>query len=206
MSLRFVAWDVDGVLTEEHSSWDFILRESGFENECEKNKQLFFSGKIDYKTWAEMDIALLKGVSRREIMQIIDKIKTREGIPELLEDLQKNGVHNFIISAGIDLIAQRFRIPSYINRVLFDDNDRVSGIDVICGLENKDVLTQKAMSIYGVKREEAAAVGDSSWDIPMFNSVRWPIAFMTEKQEVIENSIFYIDSVEELRRTLLSLL
>ena len=79
------------------------LRESGFENECEKNKQLFFSGKIDYKTWAEMDIALLKGVSRREIMQIIDKINLENGKVKSVETVDGDIFESEVVISTIDL-------------------------------------------------------------------------------------------------------
>lgn len=174
--LRIVFWDVDGVLTTEKSSWDFLLSAFHKKEQCKQHKDEFFSGKINYETWAQKDIGLLKGTSYDEIMSVLNKIETTPGISPLLESLEKKGVEHLIVSAGIDLIAQRFNIPYKTNNFLFNDH-LLSGVKVGCGLYEKGAIVKAVMEEKGLSPEDCAAVGDTRYDSSMFEQVTHSIAF-----------------------------
>lgn len=205
--IKLVAWDVDGVLTEEPSVWDFLLKKLGFGKECEIHKRMYNSGQIDYNTWAKLDISLMKGIHRDKIEEIISKIKTREGINNLLSLINNFGITSIIISSGIDLLAMRFNIPYFTNKLIFHNN-KLSGIEILCSVENKGKILSQYIKTHNINNDSVIAIGDSLSDISMFKVAGNSISFINKNTDetIIKYADYCVDSVSTLQSVILSLI
>ncbi|RLE81466.1 MAG: hypothetical protein DRJ51_03770 [Thermoprotei archaeon] len=179
---RAIVFDVDGVLTEIDSVWRFIHGHLNTLQKARENAKLFYSGKISYEEWARLDVELWKGVSRRRIISIVEKIPVKEGLAELISFLKKRKLKVFAISAGLDLVEMPLRrhasFDEFVaNRLLFD-NDVVSGeVEVYVTVENKGEVLGELCARHGIDLCETIAVGDSEVDISMFEVAGLSIAF-----------------------------
>ena len=101
-----VALDLDGVLIRDDSSWGIYHRAMGTTGgQRDANMRDFFSGKIDYGTWALRDTAMWKGRSIEPVHRVLHELNLTEGALELVDRLRSIGVLPVIISTGISEIA-----------------------------------------------------------------------------------------------------
>ncbi len=64
--VRLIAFDLEGTLVKSVSSWVELHKRFGtWDTGGREYADLFFSGKIDYARWAELDASLWRGGTRR---------------------------------------------------------------------------------------------------------------------------------------------
>jgi len=179
--IKLVAFDLDGVLVESDSSWQALHDTFGVTNE--ENFQKYLRGEIDYKEFMRSDIRLWGSSSREEIKRILDLVRLMKGAKETIDKLKKAGYKTAIISSGISLLADRVKGQlgidcSYANKLLFDEKGRLTGeAEESVTLLNKDQILRRLAAVEGITTSECTVVGDSKFDIPMFNEAGFSIAF-----------------------------
>ncbi|MDP7078995.1 MAG: HAD family phosphatase [Candidatus Undinarchaeales archaeon] len=199
--VRLVVWDLDGVLTEVRSIWDHLLRTLGHGDACDANKELYFSGKINYQRWAELDVALMRGTPRERLEALVADIPLTPGAREAVAAVTDAGAENLIISSGLNVLAERvsseLSVPYITNRLNYRDG-LVDGVEVVCSLDNKGELLTAALDERGLGPADCAAVGDARPDIPMLQVAGHPIAFRAHDEEVLAVCSQRTDDMAEL--------
>jgi len=194
-------WDLDGVLTEVRSIWDHLLRTLGHGKACDANKELYFSGKISYQRWAELDVALMRGTPRERLEQLVADIPLTPGAREAVAAVTEAGAQNLIISSGLDVLAERvskeLTVPYITNRLTYR-NGLVEGVEVVCSLDNKGELLAAALDERGLTPADCATVGDARPDIPMLRLAGHSIAFRAHDEEVLAVCPQRTDDMAEL--------
>ena len=132
-SRGLLAIDLDGVLLDEESSWEIFHRLLGTAGpEREHNMGLFFSGKIDYETWARLDTGLWVGKEIRPIDDYLVDLRASEGAEDLVEAMKALGVMTVIVSTGISRIALRVGVGLGIDHIVSNDvevsDGRITGV------------------------------------------------------------------------------
>ncbi len=181
--LKLVVFDLDGTLTKEHNSWGLIHSKLGVEKEAKKNSDLFFSNKIDYFKWAELDINLWKnkGLTSNKLKEIIyNNIKPFKGAKKTIQILKNRNIETLVISSGISMVCEYFKkildFDNYIsNELYFDENNRLKGIKVKVGF-NKDVVLQQYIIKKNIPIDKVASIGDNINDIRLFQITPLSIA------------------------------
>ena len=205
--IRLVAFDLDGVLVESDSSWQALHDAFGVTNE--ENFQKYLRGEIDYKEFMRSDMRLWGSSSREEIKRILDQVRLMKGAKETINKL-KAGYKTAIISSGISLLADRVKGQlgidcSYANKLLFDEKGRLTGeAEESVTLLNKDQILRRLAAVEGITPSECAVVGDSKFDIPMFNEAGFSIAFNPKDELVREaaDSVIEEKDLEEILKFL----
>lgn len=196
---------MDGVLVESDSSWQALHDSFGVTNEG--NFQKYLRGEIDYKEFMRSDIRLWGSVSREEIKRILDLVRLMKGAKETIDKLKKAGYKTAIISSGVSLLADRVRDQlgidySYANRLLFDEKGRLTGeAEESVTLLNKDRILRRLAAVECIKPSECAVVGDSRFDIPMFNEAAFSIAF-NPKDELVREAADSVIEGKDLKKIL----
>ncbi len=186
--IKLIFFDMDGVLTEEKSSWFYVNNRLGINNR--QNYLNYISGNLDYYDFFRMDIsAWIKkypDITMEEVKSILKEIHATSGIENSIAYLKKNKIISVIVSGGISWLSDRLMAnfgidEAYANRIFFDRNGKlIPDGEVQVNPLKKDVVMVKIMEKYGVSPEECIAVGDSESDYSMYKAVNNFIAFNSD--------------------------
>ncbi|MEM0129896.1 MAG: HAD-IB family phosphatase [Thermoplasmatales archaeon] len=181
MQPSLIAFDVDGVLLKQKSSWGIIHDYFGVSNGDSLNA--FLKGLISYQEFVDRDVALWirkKGTVRKsEIEKIAESVEPNPNFQELSSFLAEFRGRKVAISGGVDAIVSRvssfFPINEiYSNELVFREGKLVGGRGVV-DPQNKGKILDR---FKGFK----VSVGDSEWDIDMFRRSDYSILFNSERE------------------------
>jgi len=208
--LQAVAFDCDGVLADNQSSWQSIHEHFGTENN--ETLDLFLDGKISEEEFVEEDIRKWREVQseihRDDIMRCFGGLKLMEGAREVVEELQSRGVYIAIISSGVDLcvgaIASMLNVDDWVANGFEWDEDGwlLGGLPTRVLSHEKGLMVEKLVRINGFSPSGLVSVGDSGTDISMmiegssfigFNPIR------SKSRRAFEKAGVPIVSGEDLR-------
>jgi phosphoserine phosphatase len=179
--LKFVVFDMDGVLVDVDSSWQTVHRILGVDNE--DNFQQYLEGRIDYWEFVRRDVKLWGKTPATRIQELVNRLPLMKGAKETIQALKGEGVRTAIISSGISLLVERVRDELGVDRIFanklhVDGEGYLTGeCDRIVALLEKGRALRMLAELECVTVKECAAVGDSVYDIPLFKEAGLGIAF-----------------------------
>jgi phosphoserine phosphatase len=207
--VKLVVFDMDGVLADIISSWKFI--HDYFKTSNEQSVDEYLQGLIDDKEFIRRDVALWmengQSIKITKLKEILKDVPVMQGASQCVKSIEDHGVETAIVSAGLDVladnIAEKLGIDfSYANGLKTDANGRLSGVGVIgVKLMYKDEAVKAISTETGIPLDCIASVGNSCFDIPMFNVSGLGIAFNPSDSCVCE-SADYIVKEKDLRKIL----
>ena len=209
MRYDMVAFDLDGVIVEGRSSWEWIHRHFGVNNNDALDA--FIRGDIDDMEFMRRDIALWKGlkpdITLDDIAGILLKAPVIKGAKETVSALKHEGVRTCIISGGIDLLADAIGEICGIERVMAnglvaDKKGRLMGEGILnVWLRDKGAALRSVQNEYGVEPEKCAAIGNSWVDVTMFDIAGLGMAFNPIDDQVVRAADVVVQS-DDLRDVL----
>jgi len=183
--LELVVFDMDGVLTDIISSWKYI--HDYFKTSNERSVNEYLKGNIDDMEFIKRDVLLWKEngkpVTRDKLVEILSDVPLMKGAKECLTNLKENKIKTAVISAGLDILAKRVAKELKIDHVLAngvktDEQGRLNGVGILgVRLMYKDWSVRALSKQQNIPLERIAAVGNSCFDIPMFEMSGLSIAF-----------------------------
>ena len=178
--VRLIAFDLEGTLVKSVSSWVELHKRFGTWEKGKEYAELFFSGKIDYVKWAELDASLWRGHTREEIMEWANSVEYMDGAKELIEFLRTNDFRIAILSSGLMCLAERIAGELgvdyvFANELVFDENGVVTGkVKPLVDFKSKGVILRGLKN--ELRPELTVAVGDGYNDLSMFREADVSIA------------------------------
>ncbi len=178
--VRLIAFDLEGTLVKSVSSWVELHKRFGTWEKGKEYAELFFSGKIDYVKWAELDASLWRGHTREEIMEWANSVEYMDGAKELIEFLRTNDFRIAILSSGLMCLAERIAGELgvdyvFANELVFDENGVVTGkVKPLVDFKSKGVILRGLKN--KLRPELTVAVGDGYNDLSMFREADVSIA------------------------------
>jgi len=195
--IEIVVFDMDGVLVDIESSWSCV--HNAFKVGKNDNLSRYLKGDIDFRELMRRDISLWGHVKLSAVEGILGAIPIMKGAKETMSELRRAGCGTAIISAGISVLADRLKRVlgidySLANRLVVDENGVLTGEgeDEVPLLEKARVIERFA-SEQRIGLDNLAAVGDSRYDIPVFEEVRLGIAFNSSGKEVKQKADVVVD-------------
>jgi phosphoserine phosphatase len=206
---KLVVFDMDGVLVDVGSSWVHVHRHFGVDNE--HSLQAYLRGEIDDMEFIRRDVALWIArdptLTIERLRQILSTAPFMKGAKETVETLRKNGTRTAIVSAGIDLLAERVAIELkmdmfFANGFVADCEGRLTGEGILnVRLDGKDQKVEMLTDMFGFHKSDVVSVGNSRYDIPMFDVSGLGIAFCPEDDDTLERADKVVHE-RDLRRIL----
>ncbi len=206
---KLAAFDMDGVLVDIVSSWVHVHRGFGVNND--HSLRAYLRGEIDDQEFIRRDIALWMaadpGVTSDKIRRMLADAPIMNGARETVSELRRRGFRTVIVSAGIDLLAERVASElgmdmQFANGMLTDGSGRLSGEGVFrVRLMDKGRSVAEAAAVLGVSKEDVVSVGNSRYDVSMFEHSALGIAFCPEDEEVRDGADVVVEE-KDLRRVL----
>lgn len=184
---------MDGVLLDTVSSWRYIHEHFGTTNE--RSIMPYLRGDIDYLEFIRRDVSLWKtngnAVKKETIEKILFSIPVIKGVQDCISYLKDHGVQTAIISAGLDMLAEKVAADvgidyTFANEVKVGSDGRLTGEGVLhVELMHKDKNVRELIEKLNISVDSCAAVGNSCFDIPMLEVCGLGIAFNPEDSCVV---------------------
>ncbi len=182
---RLVVFDMDGVLADIESSWVFVHRRFGVNND--HSLMAYLRGEIDDLEFIRRDIGLWKNkdprITESAIATVLDDVPLMSGAKETVAELKRRGYKTAIVSAGIDLLAARIAREYGIDAFLANGlqklpSGELTGEGILkVRLRDKGEAVIKMSDALGVPLADTASIGNSRYDVTMFEKTGTSIAF-----------------------------
>jgi len=189
MSIKLIAFDLDGVLVDGCGSWREVHRGLGTTDVAEVHAQEYYAGRITFDEWARKDANLWHGIEIGRIREILYRVRLMPGIEEAIPRLKRRYSIG-IISGGLQMLADRvkeeFGMNYAIGNSLLVDDGKVSGINQMVDFQGKGKILEMVATENDVSLDECAVIGDFTNDIPMFEIAGFRIAFNPKDEKIIE--------------------
>ena len=203
--LELVIFDMDGVLTDIISSWKFI--HDYFHTTNEKSVSDYVKGKINDKEFIKRDALLWledgEPVKKEKLVKILSDVPIMKGAKECVSVLNINNIKTAIISAGLDILANRIAKElginyTYSNGIKTDDKGHLRGDGIVnVQLKYKEKSVKRLAKKLNIKNNRIATVGNSCYDIPMFAVSGIGIAFNPD-DECVKKAANYVVEKKDL--------
>jgi len=184
MAFKAVAFDLDGTLVTEKSSWWTLHRFFGTYEQSVQNMKSYEQGKITYDKFMKLDIDLWKPRPHlNTIKEILLNYTLTPNSRLVTKLLKEKGYSLLIVTTAPDIlanaVAEELNI-SYVasNGFIFDNDGYLTqNIAFNVDLMRKEVAFKKLLSKICVRCEECVAVGDSKYDKGFLDTAGLGIAF-----------------------------
>ena len=195
---------MDGTVLEHNSSWVAIHRHFGTEHKGAASLRLYTEGKIDYREFMRRDISSWpRGVTRREISEVLSEYRLRKEAPEVFDRLRAGGIKTALVTSGIDMLAKEvaaeLKIDHWVaNGLRFDRSGRLlpKGVGRV-DPTTKDRAYKKLLTKLVIPAKDTIAVGDTIYDLAFLKSAG--IGFMlAHTTRVPDPEIVHIDSLMQI--------
>jgi len=169
--IRLVVFDLDGTITRVESTWQYIHERLGTWQKGKLSAQDYWSGRISYVKWAELDSSMWRGIEIQKIRSIVHEIPYVDGVRETMIQLRERKKLSGIVSAGISLLSDKVKEDLDMDFAIANDLEvsegRMTGrVTVNVSLKEKASAIQNAAERRGFSLRECAVVGDNSFDLP----------------------------------------
>jgi phosphoserine phosphatase len=180
---KIVAFDVDGTLVNEISSWVTVHKHFNTDNLAHKNLQLYEKGTIDYPSFMKRDIGLWpKSLHINNIEKILNSYTLANNANHVIQELKNKGYEIILISAGINLLVSK--VANDLGVSIFQANGlETNGLGYLTGsgifnvdLIRKDLALDTLLKSINCKPEFCAAIGDSKYDTNLLKYANCAIA------------------------------
>ena len=191
--------DLDGTLTTEQSSWQYILeRLNLWIPEGKKNLEKFLNKEINYDEFIQLDVSLLKGVPVHKYLDVINSIKFNQGAFELFDYFKATSSKNIIVSSGLMDLAIKlnnfFPLSQIFANVIHNDGEVLTGSYVKnVGWNDKKGIMKNIKSAH--PNYYIIAFGDTSADLPLIQMSDLSFSCFSHSDELIAAADYNITNL-----------
>jgi len=168
---RLVAFDLDGTLVEQISSWKTLHRHFGTERNVAANFAAYERGEIDYVEFMRRDVAQWPHpLHISTVQKVLADYTLAPGAERVVGELGRKGYEVAIISGGIDLladlVAERLAVRWVVaNGFAVDSEGYLTGEGILrVDPINKHLALASLARGMGLTLEACVAVGDGVFD------------------------------------------
>ena len=184
---RLIFFDMDSTLVDMEII-DEMAQRAGVHREVARITEKVMRGDIDFEEALVQRVALLKGLSVDELINIRDNLRLSPGVEELLATLKWLGYKLVMVTGGFDFFADHLKEKlgfdfAFANRLEIKAG-RLSGriiAPVLDATQKARIVNQTARK-QGVLLDQTVVVGDGANDALMLGQAGLGIAYNARKR------------------------
>jgi phosphoserine phosphatase len=180
--LRMIVWDLDSTFIQEECI-DELARIMGVDHQVASITEQAMLGNLDFDQALCERVALLRGLPRDMLNQVVASLNVSAGIELMLSRAKKFGIKTAIVSGGfsdvVAYFARKYSLDYYeANHLLWDD-DLLSGrvAEPIINAEAKRLAIYAWSARENISTEQVLVAGDGANDCLMAQAAGWSIAY-----------------------------
>lgn len=185
---KLVAFDMDGTLVKQESSWWALHRYFGVEEQAKHNLLAYERGEIDYREFMRRDIKLWQPPPHiSKVKEVLAQAELAPGVEELVRELGRRGYELAIVTGGLDLLAELVGEwlgikHAVANGLEVDERGYLTGEGIFRVEPNfkHEALAELARGLR-LTLEECVAVGDSKYDVNFLKHAGFGVAVGNDK-------------------------
>jgi HAD superfamily PSPase-like hydrolase len=204
MKYKAVAFDLDGTLVCEKSSWWTIHKYFGTYQQSLINMKDYELGNITYDKFMELDIDLWKPRPHIDIIKkVLLNYSLSPNVKPLIKKLEEKECQTFIVTTAPDILANAVANELGIQNVasngfIFDEKGYITkNATFKVDLMKKEYAFNKLISNRGLDCTNCIAVGDSKYDIGFLTEAGLGIAYRPDNT-LKKKAKIVIDDLTEL--------
>lgn len=182
VNAKLIVFDMDSTLIQ-HEVIDEMAIVHGIGDKVKLITERAMNGELNFDEALRERVALLKGLKRSSMEEIMERLKLTPGVEILIREVKKKGYKTAIISGGFKYFADNFRERlgmdyAFANELEFD-GDGLSGMvkgKIINAQEKARIVEELAMK-ENISLDQVVAVGDGANDLLMLAKAGFGIAF-----------------------------
>lgn len=173
--IKLFVFDVDNTITRGDTIWEAMHKACGtWKIAGLKFLEMYNREEISFEEFSRRDAKSWQGASEKLLHQVFRQIKIVPGFSALLAYLRKNKIKTAIVSCSVgqfaEFLAKKFKIDFYFANPLEIHQGKLSGkIRIKVTGRGKAKKLFELIKKLKLKKENIAVVGDSKFDVPMFN-------------------------------------
>ncbi len=183
MKYKLAIFDIDGTITTHVSSWQYIHEKlSLWDKVARAYQEKYFTGKISYSKFCNLDAAHWKGMAVDEIKKIFDGVPYTKNIRPSVKRLKAMGFKLIAVSSGLQFLAERVRKELGFDYVL--SNRLLSRSGILTGKVKINIEHGLKTEVLGmlcrqfhVRPHEIISIGDTAGDVSLARHSGYSIAF-----------------------------
>jgi len=190
MRWRAAILDVDGTVVEPVSSWRYIHERLGkWDALACRYQEMFLAGRIDYRTFCELDAAHWKGLRDADLAAMFREVPWVPNVEPCLRELREAGCLLFAVSTGLQYIPERLVAEmgfacAVSNRLVSRDGVLTGDVEIVIPHGGKGECARSLLGRHGIPLGDAVAVGDSAGDVAVAEIAGYSIAFNSSCPEL----------------------
>ena len=199
---KLVIFDFDSTLIDGETI-DLLGAELNVQNKISKITNLAMSGEIDFFESLIERVKLLKGLSKRDVLNLIDKIPIMEGAIDTIYEFKKRNYKVLCFSGGFrditNPISHKLGIDTDFANILHYKNSVLTGKvggEMMFNSSKGDML-ERIQKVLDISIENSTVVGDGANDLSMFKFAKTKIAFCAK--DILKKSASHIINKQDLR-------
>jgi len=190
--IKIAFFDIDGTLHTGPSSWELVHIANGtWDTLGKRYLEEYYEGKIDFETFAELDVQSWKNMREDVFIETIKQIPLYPEVPFIFNYLQELGIKIYIISSGLapfaEYLCEEYSLDGYVaNDILIEKGKLTGEIELNVKYYEKGDIVKEILAAHDLSSKHAFAIGDGEGDVPMFNEVKYPV-FFSPNNKVLTN-------------------
>jgi phosphoserine phosphatase len=183
---RMICFDMDSTLVEMEGI-DEMARKAGVHREVARITDKAMRGDFDFEESLRQRVAMLKGLSLDQVMEIRSQMVVSQGADELLTTLKWLGFKLGIVSGGFDIFADylkdKFSLDfAYANRLEIKNSALTGKVQgkIVDAARKARIINQVACDM-GIPLDQVVAIGDGANDSLMLTQAGLGIAYNAKK-------------------------
>lgn len=180
--IHLVVMDVDSTFIQDEVI-DLLAAKAGVKAEVKKITERAMNGELDFEQSLRARVQMLKGLSERQVHEVLDEIRLTPGAATLCRTLNKLGFHIALVSGGfrqiVEPLAARMGVEHYRANELEIINGQVTGnlVGAIIDRPAKAKALREFAQLHEIPLSRTIAIGDGANDLDMLETAALGIAF-----------------------------
>lgn len=180
--IHLVVMDVDSTFIQDEVI-DLLAAKAGVATEVAEITERAMNGELDFEQSLRARVKMLKGLSEKQVHEVLDEIRLTPGAATLCRTLNRLGFHIALVSGGfnqiVEPLAARMGVEHYRANELEIVDGLVTGnlVGEVIDRPAKAAALREFAQLHDIPLTRTVAIGDGANDLDMLEAAALGIAF-----------------------------